>query len=404
MEVPYDVGRLPLHMTEKKTLSGLTAQQLKNYALIYGKCCLFKLIPTKAYDCFVLLSEAVKIITLPCITSQEIAELEDILEEHHEKYTALYGKWSVSINYHMVLHAPQMLRDLGPASGYCCFPFERYNGVLERMPNSGRTVEQQFLHSFQNDCNDNECNYTLPSGLREQDVPPLLANLFEEKRSDENALTNHLYNESANSFYSSSDNLQQAIEQVELEDVVNNWPVSMHSPQKRNVQVTLTFRNLLIAYFRKIYENMDIVHARIHKYGRCKVNGIMFTSSFNSTEKGNVVKAYFPVSDSDGDVSQLYGKVLFFFISKVYFKDNEGKSQSKMHNLAYVNWFEYSSLDLTSDEKKTGMLQVSSAFLDNFETIVNVRRLVSRCVLSSCKPKATSRFVIELPFSTSQAC
>lgn len=403
MKVPYDVGRLPLHMTEKKTLSGLTAQQLKNYIVIYAKACLFNLIPAKAYNCFALLSEAVRIITLPCITSQEISDLEDILEEHHHSYTALCGKWSVSINYHMVLHAPQMLRDFGPASGYWCFPFERYNGVLETVSNSGRTVEQQFIHSFQNDCTDTELTTLFPSGLRAEDVPSSLTNLFHEKRSDENALTSQLYNESANSFYSSSDNLQQAIIQVEAEDAVHNWPVLMHSPQKKNVQVTLTFRNQLFTYFKNIYEHLDIVHARIHKYGRCKVNGIMFTSLFNTTDKGNVVKAYFPVSDSDGDISQLYGKVLFFFNSRVYYKGNDGNSLNKMHNLAYVNWFEYHSLDVTRNEKMTGMLQVSSKILDNFEPIINVRRLVSRCVLSSIEPKATSRFVIELPFSSSQA-
>lgn len=110
MKVPYDMGRLLTHMTEKKTLSALTAQQLKNYIGIYAKACLFNLTPMKAYNCFALLSEAVRIITLPFIT-----DLENILEEHHESYTDLYGKWSVSINYHMLLHTPQMLRDFGPA-------------------------------------------------------------------------------------------------------------------------------------------------------------------------------------------------------------------------------------------------------------------------------------------------
>jgi hypothetical protein len=64
------------------------------------------------------------------ISEKNISDIENILEQHHLLYLSIYGKWEVTVNYHIVLHIPNMLRDFGPANGFWCFPFERYNGVL----------------------------------------------------------------------------------------------------------------------------------------------------------------------------------------------------------------------------------------------------------------------------------
>ena len=45
MCVPYDIGRLPTNFGCKTSFSGFTAQQWKNYAIVYAKACLWGLLP-----------------------------------------------------------------------------------------------------------------------------------------------------------------------------------------------------------------------------------------------------------------------------------------------------------------------------------------------------------------------
>ena len=40
LNVPYDIGRLPSNMKEKNSLSGLTAEQMKKFAIVYARACL----------------------------------------------------------------------------------------------------------------------------------------------------------------------------------------------------------------------------------------------------------------------------------------------------------------------------------------------------------------------------
>lgn len=400
MRIPYDLGRLPLNMTEKKTLSGLTAEQLKNYILINAKPCLVNLILKKAYDCFCLLSDAVRIINKSFITENDISNLEDILEQHHQLYKTIYGKWEVSINNHMVLHIPDMLRNFGPANGFWCFPFERYNGVLEKIPNNGKSVEQQFMKYFQIDCSNelatvDDISSILPPQYK---IPSSLSN-FSKTVSyvDDTVLNNHYAKEYACAVYLHAKSYMSTEKKIEAQDVDTClWPITMYYPKRENLQLTIPLRNELIIYFRSIYDDVQLDHARIHKYGRCLVNGSMFTSVFNVTDKGNIAKAYFAFHDDDTDdegVAHFYGRILYFFKSKVYYKTNEG-IQSKMHDLAYVNWLQFTP-EISQLEKKTSLFTIENRHYD-CEHIVNVRRLVARCSLSSTHSKRKSHFVVEL--------
>ena len=54
-------------------------------------------------------------------------------------------------------------------------------------------------------------------------------------------------------------------------------------------------------FCKKVY-NTDgnvYVNPRIDKFGRCTVNGQTYSSDFNSTDRGSVVKAFFVLKDSN---------------------------------------------------------------------------------------------------------
>ena len=84
-----------------------------------------------AYQSMLLLCQIVQFISQPIITNEEIATLYKLIHNHHKPYKAAHGQWEVTINYHLVLHIPDVIADFGPPHGYWCFGYERINGFLD---------------------------------------------------------------------------------------------------------------------------------------------------------------------------------------------------------------------------------------------------------------------------------
>lgn len=149
VRVPYDIGRLPNNVFDRgEGLSGITAAQWKSYIIVYARPCLYKLLPHRAYKCIVLLSEIISLIVSPVFTHDNIATLYRLLHEHHNLFCQYYGKWAVTVNYHMSLHIPDMILDLGPPQSFWCFAYERMNGILAGTPNSNRCIEIEVANRF----------------------------------------------------------------------------------------------------------------------------------------------------------------------------------------------------------------------------------------------------------------
>ena len=56
---------------------------------------------------------------------------------------------------------------------------------------------------------------------------------------------------------------------------------------------------------------VQYVSPRINMYARCSVNGQVFSSNFNSTDRGSIVKALFALTDQS--LHPYFGVVNFFF-------------------------------------------------------------------------------------------
>jgi hypothetical protein len=152
VQMPYDVGRLPTNIFDQGTrLSGVSAAQMKLYITCYARPCLYKLIPAEHYKCMVLLAEIVTLITSPALDDKLIASLYRLQQDHHQLFCKLYGKWSITVNYHMSLHLPDIIMDLGPPQSFWCFAYERFNGILIGTPNSNRSVETEVADRFVRD-------------------------------------------------------------------------------------------------------------------------------------------------------------------------------------------------------------------------------------------------------------
>ena len=88
---------------------------------------MYKLLLERNYRCLVLQAEIVEIIASPVFTSDMIEKLYQLLQDHHHLFRQVYGKWAVTVNYHMCLHLPDIIADLGPPHVF---------GMLSGTPNS----------------------------------------------------------------------------------------------------------------------------------------------------------------------------------------------------------------------------------------------------------------------------
>ena len=147
IRLPYDIGRLPTNIKGADGLSGLTAQQWKNFACVYARPCFSGLLPDKFFKPLFLLCEIVVYINKPIMSEEDIETLYRLIHgyEHHKRFAAAYGKWDISINYHIALHICDIISDYGPPHGYWCYAYERMNGYLSDIPNNGWNIESQLM-------------------------------------------------------------------------------------------------------------------------------------------------------------------------------------------------------------------------------------------------------------------
>ncbi|KAI6000211.1 hypothetical protein F5J12DRAFT_699776, partial [Pisolithus orientalis] len=50
----------------------------------------------------------------------------------------LYPGFCLSSTHHICLHLAELLEDFGPVHAWRCFPFERHNGMLQKISTNGK--------------------------------------------------------------------------------------------------------------------------------------------------------------------------------------------------------------------------------------------------------------------------
>lgn len=99
---------------------------------------------------FLYLVTAVTRATRRSISSEDI----EVYEKNMTKYVAttreLFGPKLVP-NNHLSLHLSTPLRLFGPVHGWWTFPFERYNGILGRIPNNYKIGKFFTLRKIKSD-------------------------------------------------------------------------------------------------------------------------------------------------------------------------------------------------------------------------------------------------------------
>ena len=370
IRIPYDLGRLPTNIYNKAGgLTELTAQQWKNFACIYARPCLVGLIPDRAYQSMLLLCQIVEYISQPATSDDIIVNLYKLLHEHHKCFRTAHGKWQVSINYHMALHIPDVMADYGPPHGYWCFGYERMNGFLAEFPNSKVDIEPQIMNRI-----------LLQFSYASSSLPVITSSLNVPK-----SLKCVTTIESHQVFHTSPMNLirlQPAemrfafLRKIDQGNIVD-WPIELKHPSKCNLKIETIFYEELVQFCKNIYDTDIYVHPRMDKFGRCVVSDQIYSSEFNSTDRGSIVKAMFVMKENN-ELHPYYGRIQFFFRIYITLRQEGLQDEIKECILCYVKWMCFKSPEI---DKSSKHYMVSDKFYEQ-DRIISPRRFEGRCTLA----------------------
>ena len=149
MRVPSDIGRIP-HKIQQAFYS-FTADQYKNWVLHYSIISLHGMLSSEILECWRHFVLACRYLCQPILTQNDVKIGDALLLKFCSRTEALFGKDIITPNMHMSCHLRECILDYGPLNHFWLFAFERFNGILGKLPNNNRSIETQMMKRFIND-------------------------------------------------------------------------------------------------------------------------------------------------------------------------------------------------------------------------------------------------------------
>ena len=143
---PPDVGRIPHKISSG--FSAFTADQLKNWALIYSLVVLKPILPEVHYHCWYIFVQACQLLCSRAISQANALQLHDLLVRFCKKLEELYGSNACTPNIHLHCHLKECMLDFGPANAFWLFACERLNGILGAVSTNHHAIEAQLMKKF----------------------------------------------------------------------------------------------------------------------------------------------------------------------------------------------------------------------------------------------------------------
>lgn len=147
--VPADVGKIPNKIVS--SFDGFTADEYKNWTLLFSIFSLREFIPKRHLECFRKFVLACQYLCRRVITKRDVIVANNLLQQFCTTFEVLYGRERVTPNMHLHLHLKDCILDYGPIYSFWLFSFERYNGLLGSFPNNKKEIELQVMNRFSRD-------------------------------------------------------------------------------------------------------------------------------------------------------------------------------------------------------------------------------------------------------------
>ena len=146
MSVPSDLGRIPKKIASN--FSGFTAEQLKNWVLLYSMYALRGILSQDDYHCWQAFVLACFLVCRRIIERQDIIKADLLFVKFCRHAERIYGKEVVTPNMHLHCHICECVKDYGSVYGFWCFSYERYNGILGGFPTNKKNIASQLMNRF----------------------------------------------------------------------------------------------------------------------------------------------------------------------------------------------------------------------------------------------------------------
>ena len=147
--VPPDIGRIPTKI--QSGFSSFTAEQFKNWVIHYSIIALRGLLTNNHLECWRHFVLACRILCLKSVTTDQVKLADALLLQYCKRVERMCGKQVVTPNMHFSCHLSSCVLDYGPLHNFWLFAFERFNGILGKLPNNNRSIEVQMMKRFQCD-------------------------------------------------------------------------------------------------------------------------------------------------------------------------------------------------------------------------------------------------------------
>ena len=377
IDPPPKVGRIPRKITSG--FSTLTADEWKNWILVYSVYALHGVLPENHYKAWVIFVESCRLFTLPIINHSQIERAHNLLVNYCKMFESLYGPENCSPNMHMSCHIKDCMFDYGPISSFWCFAFERYNGTLERMKKSWNCPEKQMFTKFIELQNVYNLQKTIINE-KEDFVSVVCRNMILFEQQKDNGLD--------------SLNLSAVPDEITREQVRNyHCNVALIDAKQKPFQILLEplkekcFVDLEFSFLHQMYSYL-YPNSRIYQMSRfylrskqLTINNEEFITTSSCSQRSCVIAAHWPsVFDIDcsGEAPVRIGVVTHFILHEIFICDSlESKTSQIKHTLARVKWY----MDHPCRDFFHSSIIVSATAFDNDSpaSFMPVSRIAARC-------------------------
>ena len=143
IEVPSDIARLPMKIFSNS--GSYTADQWKNWTLLYSAYCLKDILPEEHFRCWQTFVLACRYLCQSLISYTDLDIAEGSILKFCKSVETLYGKHVITPNMHLHNLLKDVILDHWPLASFWCFSFERFNGILGSTTTNKRSVKQQLM-------------------------------------------------------------------------------------------------------------------------------------------------------------------------------------------------------------------------------------------------------------------
>lgn len=124
------------------------AIEYKYLLFFYLRYALNGLLPKNLIDHFESLSASIYILCKEKITKSELESASQMLCNFCDLFEKYYGIANVTLNFHLLRHYGQTVRDTGPLWSHCMFGFESNMGVLGKHALGSANIIEQIANKY----------------------------------------------------------------------------------------------------------------------------------------------------------------------------------------------------------------------------------------------------------------